>query len=72
VLKGIGAAVVGLIVSVVYGMSRKFLKEHKGILISIAAFLCLAVFKLNPIGLIIAAGIVGLLVFGEEQRHGIT
>jgi len=72
VLKGIGAAVVGLIAAVVYNMSRKLLKEHRSILIAIAAFVCLAVFKLNPIGIIVAAGIVGLLVFGGEQRNGNT
>ncbi len=70
VLKGVGAAVVGLIASVVYSMSTKLLKEYKSILITIVAFLCLAVFKLNPIGLIVAAGIVGLLMFRGEQRNG--
>ncbi len=70
VLKGIGSAVVGLIVSVVYSMSGKLLKEYKSILLSIVAFLCLAVFKLNPIGLIVAACIAGQLMFGGEQQHG--
>ncbi len=70
VLKGIGAAVVGLIASVVYNMSRKLLKEYKSMLIAIAAFLCLAVLKLNPIGLIVAAGIGGALLFKGEQKNG--
>ena len=70
VLKGIGAAVVGLIASVVYSMIGKLLKEYKGILIAIVAFLCLAVFKLNPIGLIVAAGIAGLLMFRGEEKNG--
>jgi chromate transporter len=70
VLKGIGAAVVGLIASVVYSMSGKLLKEYKSILITIVAFLCLAVFKLNPIGLIVAAGIAGLLMFRGEKKNG--
>ncbi len=70
VLKGVGAAVVGLIASVVYSMSRKLLKEYSGIIIAIAAFLCLAVFRLNPIGLIVAAGIAGLLMFRGEGQNG--
>jgi chromate transporter len=70
VLKGIGAAVVGLIASVAYSMSGKLLREYKSILIAIGAFLCLAVFKLNPIGLIVAAGIAGLLMFREEKKNG--
>lgn len=69
VLKGVGAAVVGLIASVVYSMGGKLLKEYKGIVIVAVAFLCLAVFKLNPICLIVAAGIVGLLLFREEQQN---
>lgn len=70
VLKGVGAAVVGLIASVVYSMSEKLLKEYKGIVIAAVAFLCLAVFKLNPIGLIVAAGIAGLLMFRGERQNG--
>jgi chromate transporter len=70
VLKGIGAAVVGLIASVVYRMSGKLLKEYKSIIIAAVAFLCLAVFKLNPIGLIVAAGIAGLLMFRGERQNG--
>jgi len=70
VLKGVGAAVVGLIASVVFSMSGKLLKEYKSIVIAAAAFLCLAVFKLNPIGLIVAAGIAGLLLFRGEQQNG--
>ncbi len=70
ILKGVGAAVVGLIASVVYSMGKKLLKEYKGIVIAAAAFLCLAVFKLNPIGLIVVAGIAGLILFRGEQQNG--
>ena len=70
VLKGVGAAVVGLISSVVYNMSRKLLHEYKSMLIAAAAFLCLAVFRFNPIGLIVAAAIAGLVIFGGERKHG--
>ncbi len=69
-LKGIGAAVVGLIASVVFSMSKKLLKEYKGIFIAVVAFVCLAVFKLNPIGLIVAAGIAGLILFRGEEQNG--
>ncbi len=70
ILKGVGAAVVGLIASVVYSMGRKLVKEYKGIVIAAIAFLCLAVFRLNPIGLIVAAGIAGLILFRGEQQNG--
>ena len=68
VLKGIGA-VVGLIASVVYSMSRQLLKEYESTALPIA-FLCLAVFKLDPNGLIVAAGIPGLLMSRGERSNG--
>jgi chromate transporter len=67
IFKGIGAAVVGLIASVVYSMGRKILRDSKGILFAVIAFICLAVFKLNPIMLIVLSGIAGLIVFRGEK-----
>jgi chromate transporter len=63
VMKGVGASVVGLLLSVIYRMSAKTLTDLKTRLFALAAFVALAVFKLNPIGLIIAAGIAGLIVY---------
>jgi chromate transporter len=63
VMKGVGASVVGLLLSVIYRMSAKTLTDLKTRLFALAAFIALAVFKLNPIGLIIAAGIAGLVVY---------
>lgn len=63
ILKGVGAAVVGLVASVVYSMGKKFFKDYKSISFAVIAFICLAIFKLNPIVLIIAAGVCGLIVY---------
>lgn len=63
ILKGVGAAVVGLVASVVYSMGKKFLKDYRSISIAIIAFICLGVFKLNPIILIITAGVCGLILY---------
>ncbi len=63
VMKGVGAAVVGLLVSIIYKMARKTLKDYKTFLFSVIALVALAVFKLNPIGLILAAGILGFIFF---------
>ncbi len=67
IFKGTGAAVVGLIASVVYSMGRKILRDYKGILFAVIAFICLSVFKLNPIMLIVLSGIAGLIVFRGEK-----
>lgn len=70
VLKGIGAAVVGLIASVVYSMAQKLLKEYQAILFAVVAFIVLAIFKLNPIAIIVAAGAIGWAVFREGRPNG--
>ncbi|GAB4418873.1 MAG: chromate transporter [Thermodesulfovibrionales bacterium] len=67
ILKGIGAAVVGLIASVVYSMGKKILKDYKGISFAVIAFFCLGVLKLNPIALIITAGVCGLIVYRDGR-----
>jgi len=64
-MKGIGAAVVGLILSIVYKMAREIIKDYKAALFALIAFLALSVFKLNPIGLILASGFTGLIVYGS-------
>ncbi len=66
ILKGVGTAVVGLIASVVYSMGGKILKDYKSIAFAVIALICLAVFKLNPIALIIAAAIAGFLLYGRN------
>jgi chromate transporter len=68
IMKGVGAAVVGLLLSIVYKMARKTIKDYKTALFALSAFFALAVFKLNPIGLILASGILGLIVYGRETR----
>ncbi len=68
IMKGAGAAVVGLLLSIVYKMAIKTIKDYKTALFGLSAFFALAIFKLNPIGLILAAGIVGLIVYGKKTR----
>lgn len=63
VMKGIGAAVVGLLLSVIFKMSRKTLKDYRTVLVAIAAFFLLALFKLNPIAIILTAGAAGYILF---------
>lgn len=68
ILKGVGAAVVGLIASVVYNMGGKILKDSKSIAVAATALICLAVFKCNPIVLIIAAALAGVLLYGRNAE----
>jgi chromate transporter len=58
-LKGVSAAVVGLIASVVIGMGRKAVKHYIDILFILGGFLGLFLFRINPIILIIGAAAGG-------------
>ena len=66
VLKGVGASVVGLLLSIVYKMAKETIKDYKTALFALAAFFALAVTKLNPIGIILASGILGLIVYRKK------
>ena len=66
-LKGVGAAVVGLIATVVFGMGKTTLKNYRNIIFAVSAFIALAVFKANPIAIIIIAGIAGLIIFRGDK-----
>lgn len=68
ILKGVGAAVVGLIASVVFNMGGKILKDYKSSVFAIIALVCLAVLKLNPVVLIIAAALAGVLLYGRRTE----
>jgi chromate transporter len=68
VMKGVGAAVVGLLLSIIYKMAGKTIKDYKTALFALSAFFALAVLKLNPIGLILTSGILGLIVYGRRAK----
>lgn len=68
VMRGVGAAVVGLLLSVIYKMAVKTIGDYKSGLFALSAFFALALLKLNPIGLILAAGTVGLVVYRGERK----
>lgn len=66
VMKGIGAAVVGLLLSIVFSMSRKTLKDYRTLLVAVTAFFLLTLFKLNPIMIILMAGAAGYILFRNK------
>jgi chromate transporter len=63
VMKGVAAAVVGLLASIVYKMLIKFVTEYRSAALAAAAFIALDVFKVNPIAIILAAALLGLIIF---------
>jgi len=67
IMKGVGAAVVGLLLSIIYKMAVKTIRDYKSAIFALSAFFALALFRLNPIGLILASGVLGLAVYGRKK-----
>ena len=67
ITKGVGAAVLGLLLSIIYKMAVKTIRDYKSAIFALSAFFALALFRLNPIGLILASGILGLAVYGRRK-----
>ena len=67
IMKGIGAAVIGLLVSIIFSMSRKTLKDYKTVLVAVAAFVLLALFQLSPFMIILTAGAAGYILFRNKS-----
>lgn len=63
VMRGVGAAVVGLLVSIIFKMAKTTITNRGAALFASAAFLALVLLKLNPIGLILASGILGIFLY---------
>lgn len=67
-LKGVSAAVVGLIASVVLNMGKKLVRDYLNVLFILGGFLGLFLFGINPIVLIIAGGAGGLILHARVKR----
>ncbi len=66
-LRGVGAAVVGLLGSVVLKMGRRVIDGKRAGLVALAGFALLAFARVNPLLLIAGAGVVGYLLFGRKR-----
>lgn len=66
-LKGIGAAVVGLLASVVLKMGRQIVDGWQPALFTLGGFVLLYFAKANPILLIAASGMLGYLLYGRTR-----
>jgi chromate transporter len=67
-LKGVFAAVVGLLVAVGWKMGRSLIKEWKSALVALVAFVALVWFKVNPVLIVIGTGLMGYLLFRPQGR----
>ena len=66
-LRGVGAAVVGLLASVVLKMGKEVLDGRRAVLVAVGAFALLQFAKVNPIVLIVLSGLLGYLSYGRAE-----
>ena len=66
VMKGVAAAVVGLLASFIYKMLMKLVTDYRSAVLAVGAFLALDIFKINPIGILLAAGALGLVLYWRD------
>ncbi len=66
-LRGVGAAVVGLLASVVLSMGRRVVDGARAGLVAVACFALLAFAHVNPILLLAGAGVAGWLLLGGRR-----
>jgi chromate transporter len=70
VLAGVGASVCGLLLSVVFRLSRSILKTRFDMALAVAGFGLMVFGRLNPIAILAGAGMAGLLwhnVYGKRS-----
>lgn len=66
ILKGVGAAVVGLLISMVVKMGRTQTRTAPAVAFAIAGFVLLHFLKVNPVVLILVAGAAGWALHGRS------
>jgi chromate transporter len=68
IVHGISVAVVGLFISVVVKTGRSTMKDLRGVATVAIAFILLAVFEVDPLVLIVSAGILGALLLQPKSQ----
>ena len=64
-INGLSAAVVGLLLATLYRLGKANIKDWRGFALALAAFAAGAVFGVNAAFIVIAAGLIGLLLFAN-------
>jgi chromate transporter len=67
-LKGVFAAVVGLLLGVLWKMSRTMIKDIRSLVVALIPLLLLIIFNMNPVLLVLGSGLLGYLVFRPARR----
>lgn len=62
-LKGVFAAVVGLLIAVGWKMGRTLIKDWKSALVAVIPLVALLVFKINPVLIVLGTGALGFFLF---------
>lgn len=66
-LKAVSASVAGLILSAALGMGKTSITNYKDLALGISAFVCILLFKINPIILLVLSGAIGILIYRKYR-----
>jgi chromate transporter len=66
--RGIGAAVIGLLVAVTLRTGRNLVRDARGMAIAVIGFLAVAFAHFDPLAIIITAGVVGSLLYRSVKK----
>lgn len=66
--RGIGAAVVGLLLAVTLRTGRSLIRDARGIAVAAGAFLAVALARFDPLAIIVAAGLAGIWLYRPVKK----
>lgn len=66
-LKAVSASVAGLILSAALGMGKTSITNYKDLALGTSAFVCILLFKINPIILLVLSGAIGILIYRKYR-----
>jgi len=69
-IDGLSAAVVGLLLATLYRLGKTNIKDWRGIALAVIAFGVGAFLGVNAAFIVIAAGLLGLLLFADASQRG--
>jgi chromate transporter len=71
ITKGITAAVVGLLIMMTFRTGKSIIKDSYGVILAVFSFLILELFKLNPVWVIIASGLLGIVIYRSPKTSSV-
>jgi len=69
ITKGITSAVVGLLIIMTFRTGKSIVKDFYGLIVAAFLFFTLAIFKTNPVWVIIISGLLGIVIYRSPKTN---